>query len=141
MIPAPLISTWPLANRPVFTGTYRDVVPSVTSTPKPPSRSATRAATGTVSTFLRSEAVNVTSTAADDHAATACWLAMATITSTLVSGSLSGLSAGMITVETFWIFPGTDFPSGSASVTAALSVASRWSAASSWTVTARVVPV
>ena len=83
----------------------------------------------------------MTSTAAEAHAATACWSAIATITSTFVSGSLSALSAGMITVETFWIFPGTDFPSGSATVTAALSVASRWSAASSCTVTARVVPV
>src|SRR5262249_33135730 len=62
VMPLPVISTRPSANTPVSTGTIREVPPSTTSTLYPPPGSASSAETGTVSTFARCCAVNITST-------------------------------------------------------------------------------
>jgi hypothetical protein len=125
---------------PVSTAMIRVTVPSTTCTPYPPSASARSAATGTVSTSSRWEAVNPTSTVAESRPATAFASSMATVTSTAVeAGSCS--SAGLMTSSAFVILPRAVLPSGSVTVTAAPLRANRWSETSSSTVTTRAVPV
>ncbi|MEW9548414.1 hypothetical protein [Nonomuraea sp. NPDC050783] len=111
--------------------------PSTTCRPNPPSRSATSAATGigtgTVSTFLRGDAVNVTSTEALSRPLAGLAFPMETSASTRVSGS-SWPSPGTMTVAISVTLPVTRLPSGRMTWTSAPFLAIRWSSASTSTV-------